>query len=74
MDVGRDVKEAFDSAQQKYNDFRSQYAFYYQDENGADATASQRRLVFERISAKYPVRNATCSNGLLLKLSVSPVE
>ena len=74
VDVGRDVKVAFDSAQQKYNDFRSQYAFYYQDENGADATASQRRLVFERISAKYPVRNAACSNGLLLKLSVSPVE
>ena len=74
VDVGRDVKAAFDSAQQKYNDFRSQYAFYYQDENGADATASQRRLVFERISAKYPVRNATCTNGLLLKLSVSPAE
>lgn len=73
VDVGREVKAAFDSAQQKYNEFRSQYAFYYQDENGKNS-AAQRRLVFERLSAKYPVRNATCTNGLLLKLSVSPAE
>lgn len=73
VDVGREVKAAFDSAQQKYNEFRSQYAFYYQDENGKNS-AAQRRLVFERLSAKYPVRNAVCSNGLLLKLSVSPVD
>ena len=67
------TKSIYESVLQKYNDFRSQYAFYYQDEGSADANAAkQSRLVFERISAKYPVRAAACSNGLLLKLSVSP--
>lgn len=65
------VKESFETEQQKYNDFRSQYAFYYQmDENDA-SVLPQRRAVFERISAKYPVRAAACSNGLLLKLDVT---
>jgi hypothetical protein len=68
------VKAAFDSAQQKYNEFRSQYAFYYQDENADASLEAPRRLIFERVSAKYPVRVATCSNGLLLKLNVSPAE
>ena len=66
------VKSSFEAEQQKYNDFRSQYAFYYQmDENDASAL-QQRRAVFGRISAKYPVRAAQCSNGLLLKLDVAP--
>lgn len=71
----KDIKPVFDAAQQKYNDFRSRYAFYYQEENGADESAEQRRSVFERISAKYPVRAAECSEGgLLLKLNVSPAQ
>lgn len=66
------VKASFEAEQQKYNDFRSQYAFYYQMD-GSDASAlQQRRAVFGRISAKYPVRAAQCSNGLLLKLDVAP--
>ena len=66
------VKDSFEAEQQKYNDFRSQYAFYYQMD-GSDASAlQQRRAVFGRISAKYPVRAAQCSNGLLLKLDVAP--
>lgn len=73
MDADNNVKAAFTSAQQNYNEFRSQFAFYYQEE-GAEASAAQRHLVFERVSAKYPVRVATCSNGLLLKLNVSPAE
>ena len=69
------VKAAFDSAQQKYNEFRSQYAFYYQEQSGDDAfIAQQSSSVFERISAKYPVRAAECSNGLMLKLNVSPIN
>ena len=36
--------------------------------------APQRRLVFERISSRYPVRMAECSNGLMLKLQVSPID
>lgn len=70
----KNIKPTFDYAQQKYNDFRSKYAFYYQEENGADESAEQRRSVFERISAKYPVRATECSDGLLLKLNVSPVQ
>ncbi len=68
------TKTVFDSAQQNYNAFRSQYAFYFQTE-GADASMQQlRRAVFERFSAKYPVRTAECKDGLLLKLELSPVE
>jgi hypothetical protein len=68
------VKEPFESAQQKYNVFRSQYAFYYQVDNFDASVLQQRRAIFERLSAKYPVRAAECSNGLLLKLDVSPAE
>ena len=68
------VKAAFETAQQKYNEFRSQFAFYYQNENADASLDGQHRLVFERISAKFPVRVATCSNGLLLKLNVSPAN
>ena len=73
VNADNNVKAAFESAQQNYNEFRSQFAFYYQ-EDAADASAEQRRSVFERISAKYPVRAAECSNGLLLKLNVSPAN
>jgi hypothetical protein len=67
------VKADFETEQQKYNDFRSQYAFYYQVLNSDASVAPQIRAVFERISAKYPLRVADCSNnGLLLKLDVSP--
>ena len=65
------VKASFDAEQQKYNDFRSQYAFYYKMDESDAAVLPQRRAVFERISAKYPVRAAACSNGLLLKLDVA---
>ena len=65
------VKESFEAEQRKYNDFRSQYAFYYQLDEADASVLSQRRAVFERISAKYPVRAAACSKGLLLKLDVS---
>lgn len=68
------VKASFESSQQKYNAFRSQYAFYYQMDESDASVLQQRRAVFERISAKYPVRAAVCSNGLLLKLDVSPEE
>ena len=68
------VKASFESSQQKYKDFRSQYAFYYQMDESDASVLQQRRAVFERISAKYPVRAAVCSNGLLLKLDVSPEE
>ncbi len=66
------VKASFEAEQQKYNDFRSQYAFYYQMDESDASVLPQRRAVFERISAKYPVRAAACSKGLLLKLDVSP--
>ncbi len=67
------TKTIYESVLQKYNGFRSQYAFYYQENKNADANVvKQSRLVFERISAKYPVRAAACSNGLMLTLSVSP--
>ena len=67
------VKADFESEQQKYNEFRSQYAFYYKVDESDMSVMPQRRAVFERISAKYPVRVADCSNnGLLLKLDVSP--
>ena len=66
------VKSSFEAEQQKYNDFRSQYAFYYQMDESDASVLPQRRAVFERISAKYPVRAAACSKGLLLKLDVSP--
>lgn len=66
------VKADFESGQQKYNEFRSQYAFYYQVVNSDASVAPQVRSVFERISAKYPLRVADCSNnGLLLKLDVA---
>ena len=69
------TKKIYESVQRKYNDFRSQFAFYYQEQKGADASVVQQsRSVFERISLKYPVRVAQCSNGLLLKLSVSPAS
>ena len=68
-------KSMFDSLQQKYSVFRSQYAFYYQLADGKDALVSQlHRSTFERISERYPVRTAQCANGLLLKLDISPVE
>ena len=70
----KDIKPTFDSAQQEYNDFRSRYTFYYQEDNGADESRELRRAVFERISSMYPVRAAECSDGLLLKLNVSPVQ
>ena len=66
------VKASFEAEQQKYNDFRSQYAFYYQMDESDASVLPQRRAVFERISAKYPVRASACSKGLLLKLDVSP--
>jgi hypothetical protein len=66
------VKTDFVSEQQKYNEFRSQYAFYYKVDDSDASIMQQRRAVFERISAKYPVRVAECSNGLLLRLDVSP--
>ncbi|MBR6453195.1 MAG: hypothetical protein IKS97_01230 [Fibrobacter sp.] len=67
------VKADFETEQQKYNDFRSQYAFHYQVVNSDASVAPQVRSVFERISAKYPLRVADCTNnGLLLKLDVSP--
>ena len=69
---GIQTKSIYESVQKKYNDFRSQFAFYYQEEKGTDATAQQRRSVFERISLKYPVHAASCTNGLLLKLNVTP--
>ena len=68
-------KSMFDSLQQKYSVFRSQYAFYYQLADGKDALVSQlHRSTFERISERYPVRTVQCANGLLLKLDISPVE
>ena len=68
-------KSMFDSLQQKYSVFRSQYAFYYQLADGKDALVSQlHRSTFERISERYPVRTAKCTSGLLLKLDISPVE
>jgi hypothetical protein len=67
-------KAAFGSAQQKYNEFRAQYAFYYQVGNVDASVLPFRRAVFERLSGKYPVRAAECVNGLLLNLDVSPVE
>ena len=68
------VKASFEAEQQKYNDFRSQYAFYYQMDESDASVLPQRRAVFERISAKYPVRAAACSNGLLLKLDVASTQ
>ncbi len=68
------VKSSFEAEQQKYNDFRSQYAFYYQMDESDASVLPQRRAVFERISAKYPVRAAACSNGLLLKLDVASTK
>ena len=68
------VKASFEAEQQKYNDFRSQYAFYYQMDESDASVLPQRRAVFERISAKYPVRAAACSNGLLLKLDVASTK
>ena len=68
------VKEPFEVSQKNYNDFRAQYAFYYQAENVDASVLSLRRAVFERLSAKYSVRSAECKNGLLLKLEVSPAE
>ncbi|WP_405327701.1 hypothetical protein [Fibrobacter sp.] len=68
-------KLMFESLQQKYSVFRSQYAFYYQLSGDKDALVSQlHRSTFERISERYPVRTAKCTSGLLLKLDISPVE
>ena len=69
------TKSIYDTVLHEYNMFRSQFAFYYQEDGNADASvAPQRRLVFERISSRYPVRMAECSNGLMLKLQVSPID
>jgi hypothetical protein len=68
-------KLMFESLQQKYSVFRSQYAFYYQLSGDKDALAAQlHRSTFERISERYPVRTAKCTSGLLLKLDISPVD
>ena len=65
----------FEPIQHKYNEFLSQYAFYYQADSSSDADVKQRQqLIFQRISEKYPVRHAECQNGLLLKANVSPAE
>ena len=68
------VKASFEAEQQKYNEFRSQYAFYYKMDESDASVLPQRQAVFERISTKYPVRAAECSNGLLLKLDVASTE
>jgi hypothetical protein len=65
----------FNSIQQEYNEFISQYAFYYQVDSSTDANVKQQQqLIFQRISEKYPIRNAECKNGLLLKVNVTPAE
>jgi len=74
VDADNNVKAAFESAQQNYNEFRSQFAIYYHDDNTDVSVAEQRRLIFERVSAKYPVRVSECSNGIMLILNASPVS
>lgn len=69
------AKDAFVTMQQGYNDFYSQYAFYFQQTASENPTiALQNQLLFERMSKNYSVRNSACNNGLNLVAEISPAS